>query len=267
MKKYKSPLLIPGILLAITAIVSGILLPKYLLSRKANSQISIVNTAPEDYYLASGTAMAQNASRQLSSLDRIKLISGKWESISEQCSTKEGFLTESEAVALAKKQLEYYYETSAYPYSLTSAYDNWYSWTTELYKYTDTAFNTYTAYLWVIKFTKFDNSVTHTILMTESGTIINAETNDNTIKHSQISKAYLKNAIGNIFCDSDLTALNISENNKTDIHIPYPYIDLTDTDIEYLTNVSISLNSNESENYIIYQYKTDTSYGVGIIPE
>lgn len=284
--KINKPVITPviGFTLAIAAIISGILVPKLLLSQKAKVQMSVVETAPEDYYLASSTVMARRASEQLSSLDRIKLISGTWESASAKCSTTEGFLSESEAVTLAKQQLEYFYDAGVYPYSLSSSYGNWYSWSTELYQYTDTVFNTYTTYLWIIKFTKFDNSLTHTILMTESGTILSAEVSGNTTQDTDIImassdtfspdklncasiiNAYSEENISNII-GKNIYMHSQKRNNSVKITPPYPYIDLSKAEFENIYTIILSIPSKDDESYLIYAYKTDNSYGIGIVPE
>lgn len=273
-----------GLFLAIAAVASGMLIPKFLLNKKSKSQMSVVTTAPEDYYLGSGTAMARKASEQLSSLDRIKLVSGAWGSISSKCDTSEGFLGESAAVNLAKEQLEHFYDANVYPYSLSSTYGNWYSWSTELYQYTDTVFNTYTTYLWVIKFTKFDNSLTHTILMTENGTIVNAEVSNNStvdpkevmvttlafrpekLVYSRIINAYKDFNVQYVLGEN--TRIRDSEQiDSTTLEIPYPYVDTSTAVIKNFYKIVLSEPSKDDENYYIYQYTTNNSYCIGIISE
>lgn len=284
--KAKKSLLIPVLCFALTiaAVLSGILVPKLLLSQKVKAQMSVVETAPEDYYLASSTIMARKASEQLSSLDRIKLIAGTWESTSVKCSTNDGFLNESEAVKLAKQQLEHLYDTGVYPYSLSSSYRNWYSWSTSLYQYTDTAFSTYTAYLWIIEFTKFDNSLTHTILMTENGTILNAEVSGNTVQDSGITMpssdtfspdklncspiidAYSEETISNTIGEN-IYIHDTKRNDTLKTTPPYPHIDLSKAEYENIYNLVLSIPLKDNESYFIYAYKTDSSYGIGIVPE
>ena len=159
-------------------VVLSIVAPKYLLARTLTEQTNHVEVAPEEYYLEAGTMMSRNTSSNLSAVDRIKLISGTWDSNMTKCDITEGFLDEVEAVELAKKQLDVYYKQGVYPYSVQIQYDNLYSYSSELYCYTDTSFDTYTAYLWKITFTKYDNSVENIVYMTESGTILLAWTNN-----------------------------------------------------------------------------------------
>lgn len=261
-----SPYLPVGILLACLAVAGGILLPRLVLKHMTDRQLSVVETAPESYYLASGTAMAKNASEQLSSLDRIKLISGVWESNCVQVSSDEGNLSESEIISLVKSQMEYYYKQNVYPYSLSSTYSNWYSWTTELYRYTDTVFNTYTTYLWVVHFTRFDNTLEHTILITENGTILAAQVNDSNKPFSSIKKIYMNENINDILGDSNIKLETVSE-NVSGYDIPqYPYIDVVGIFNQNIYQVQLSSKGNDAETFYIYQYKTDTTYGFGIAP-
>ncbi len=267
MKKYNLSLsLCLGILLACFAVICGIFLPKLILRKATNKQLSVVKTAPESYYLASGTAMAKNASEQLSSLDRIKLISGVWESSCIQVSPGEGTLSEAEIIALTKQQLEYYYKQNVYPYSLSSSYSNWYSWSTELYCYTDNVFNTYTTYLWVVHFTKFDNMLEHTILITENGTILAAQVNDSSKPFSSVKKVYTNENINSVLGDKNITMNAISQ-NIDDHDIPvYPYIDINDVSDRNIYRITLSSKNDDGEEFYIYQYKTDDTYGFGIAP-
>ena len=109
-----------GLLFACCAmiVVLSIVAPKYLLARTLTEQTNRVEVAPEEYYLEAGTMMSRNTSSNLSSIDRIKLISGTWDSNMEKCEITEGFLDEVEAVELAKKQLDVYYKQDVYPYSV-----------------------------------------------------------------------------------------------------------------------------------------------------
>ncbi len=258
--------LLLGIFLACVAVICGIFLPKLILKKTTDSQLSVVETAPESYYLASGTAMAKNASEQLSSLDRIKLISGTWESNCVQVTPGESTLNEAEIIALTKEQMEYYYKQNVYPYSLSSAYSNWYSWNTELYRYTDTVFNTYTTYLWVVHFTRFDNTLEHTILVTENGTILAAQVNDSSKPFSSIKKVYLNENINDVLGDKNMQMESISE-NIDNIDIPEsPYIDIAGIYDQNIYLISLSSKKGDPEDFYIYQYKTDSTYGFGIAP-
>ena len=64
----------------IAVILASVLVPKYLLARTLFEQMDQVVVAPEEYYVEAGEMMARSASSNLSSVDRIKLIAGTWES-------------------------------------------------------------------------------------------------------------------------------------------------------------------------------------------
>lgn len=256
-----------GILCAALATAGGIFIPKLLLRQKINAKLAVIEIAPESYYLSLDTAMAKNASQHLSSMDRMKLITGRWESSCEQTEQEEASLKESDAVSLARTQLEHYYKEGIYPYSLSSSYSNWYSWSSELYRYTDNVFNTYTTYLWVIHFTRYDSDLVHTILMTDNGTILAADVNDNSKPFSSIKNAYSENGIKQIFTNENIHLEDISQSTDITTIEGYPYIDTTGIYYKNIYTVSLALDRNEPEDYYIYQYRTDTSYGFGIIPK
>ncbi len=250
-------------------VVSGsIILPNRMLTTAGNEHLSLVVEAPEEYYLASATAIAVDASSKLSGTEKINLTTGAWESIITECDISDGFLTETEAVELAKSQLEIFKDNLVYPCSLKSGYKNWYSYQTKLYSCTDATFNTYVAYLWEITFTKYDGSLVHTILMTENGTIINAQVNQPDYKAKSILNSYKDSTIGNIWGNNSARISN--EKNCNDyykLNHSYPSIQIISDSVEQAYYISVSEESEAASSYIIYQYKTDSHYGIGIMPE
>lgn len=257
-----------AIIITIAVVIASIILPEILLKNQADSHVSVVTKAPEEYYLSSATAIAVDASSKLSATDRINLISGAWESTFEECAIDEGFLTESEAVTLAKNQMEIFYDKLVYPCSLSSSYKNWYSYEAKLYSYTDATFNTYTAYLWEITFTKYDNTLAHRILMTESGTILNAEVNQIGFEPKYLSYAYSNDTIVKYFNASSASVdIKKQYTSFSKLTSSYPSVEILPENIDMAFLITVSETKALSENYIIYQYSTDTSYGIGIIPE
>ena len=259
-----------GMAVAVCFVAASIFFSGMLITKALSSDKNVVMEADESYYLPSKSKLAINASMNLSYADRINLVSGSWASSCRECSLDSGFITETEAVSLAKSQMEYYYNAGVYPYSLISHYGNWYSWNARLYEYTDTTFNTYTVYLWCIDFIKYDNSLSHTVLMTENGTIINAEVHTSTDIDIPIINAYTTNTLSytlsEIMGDSSLTLNDFDSNNDT-ININYPQVDAAS--IKNIDSFTISINqSNKApEQFVVYQYQTDASYGIGIIPK
>lgn len=268
-KLHKSPRMlysITGILCTALFIAGGFFVPELILDNISNKNVSSCQDAPENYYLASGTAMAKQASEHLTTIDRIKLISGTWDSSYVQVPTDEGTVSEYDIVALAKQKIDYFYNKSVYPYSLESSYANWYSWDTELYKYTDNIFNTYTIYLWVVHFTKYDNSLTHTVLITENGTVLAAEVSDDSRPFSSIKNVYLDQSVKILLGDTSIQIGNII--NTEDVSLSgYPFIDMHGIYLQNIYKLELSDKRNEADYYYIYQYKSDGKYGIGIIPD
>lgn len=254
-----------GILCVAFFITAGFFVPEFVIEHLSRKDMSVCRTAPESYYSSSGTAMAKQASERLTAIDRMKIISGIWDSSYIRVPTDCGNVTESCIVELARKKINYFYEENAYPYSLEAAYANWYSWETELYKYTDNIFNTYTVYLWLIHLTKYDNSLTHTILITENGTVLAAEVNDDSHSFSSISKVYLNQDIYNLFGDSGIKCEDIAGTYNVNIS-GYPFIDMQGINMQNIYQMKLSDRRNDADYYYIYQYKSDGKYGIGIVP-
>ncbi len=265
MKNNILRILLP-ILLTILVMCCSFILPGYLLDLKTKNDFNETGLAPEEYYLTSNTVMARNASEKLSPMDRVNLITGKWASTMYEASPEEAFLTETEAVELATTRLEIFNRVGVYPYSLSSNYNNWYSWSTKVYRYTDSSFNTYTAYLWVIRFKKFDNSLEHTVIMTEDGIILTAEVNEVPTSPRSISYAY-----SGVYFDYITGAESISCNsitnaaNQSYINVTYPDIDMTGVTYMNPHIVNISETNSEVGNFLIYQYSDTERYGFGMV--
>ena len=267
--KYK---IIPFLLIILTVftICGAIFVPKYLLNRKYNNIQNKVTAAPENYYLASNTAMAKKASELLATYEKTNLITGSWDSVCKKADYEDALLKETDAVALAKQKIDELYAMELYPYSLSSSYNNWYSWTTDLYSYSDTSFNTYTCYLWIITFTRFDNKLTHTILMTEDGVILAGIVNDNTARITPMFVRLNEDSIRSILCDDKIRLENEQAysypnfaNTITEI---YPDNIISEITEQTSIRVSLSFNADAPSDYLVYQTKTNDSYIFGIVP-
>lgn len=264
----------------IAVILASVLVPKYLLARTLSEQMEKVVVAPEEYYVEAGVMMARSASSNLSSVDRIKLIAGTWESEMQKCENTEGFLNEVEAVELAKKQMEYYYQAGVFPYSMQIKYDNMFSYATELYCYTDSSFHTYSAYLWKITFTKYDDSVECVTYMTESGTILLLWTDEKYSPETTMKQCYDNLDIKNVFGDNRFYQVTIGEYMPTTaVEIPYPMEDeLTGEAIaksfstvkpvtEIVSGAVIRMKTSEENiKFQALQYKTEDGYGIVFMP-
>lgn len=264
----------------VAVILASVLVPKYLLARTLFEQMDQVVVAPEEYYVEAGEMMARSASSNLSSVDRIKLIAGTWESEMQKCENTDGFLNEVEAVELAKEQMEYYYQAGVFPYSMQIKYDNMFSYETELYCYTDSSFHTYSAYLWKITFTKYDDSVECVTYMTESGTILLCWTDGEYLPEITMKQCYDNLDMKNVFGDNRFYQVTIGEYMPvTAVEIPYPMEDeLTGEAIaksfstvkpvtEIVSGAVVRVKtSGESIKFQALQYKTEDGAGIVFMP-
>ena len=264
----------------VAVILASVLVPKYLLARTLFEQMEQVVVAPEEYYVEAGKMMARSASSNLSSVDRIKLIAGTWESEMQKCENTDGFLNEVEAVELAKEQMEYYYQAGVFPYSMQIKYDNMFSYATELYCYTDSSFHTYSAYLWKITFTKYDDSVECVTYMTESGTILLLWTDGEYSPEITMKQCYDNLDMKNVFGDNRFYQVTIGEYMPvTAVEISYPMEDeLTGEAIaksfstvkpltEIVSGAVVRVKtSGESIKFQALQYKTKDGAGIVFMP-
>lgn len=265
-----------ALLITSLTIIVATFLPEYLLSLKTKNTLNKVTLAPENYYLASETAIARSASSNLSGLEQMKLIYGSWESDMAKCPISDAFLTESEAVFLATKQLDLHYKNGVFPETVSSKFDNWYSWDTTLYKYTDKTFETYTAYLWKIVFTKYDKENEITVYMTEKGVIIAAHINKKASNTKSLAGLYVNYAsdllnapyakYSNVV--NLMTSKTIAYSSDVDamkLHI-YPFIEDANIRPIFAYSMDLKIPYAEYETYYLYQYESDTDYGFFISP-
>lgn len=191
-KKNYKPLFISAF---IGVILAGIFLPGILLHYTFQSDLNKISSVPKEYYISS-SVISKNASAKLTEYEKMKLISGAWESIEKPVDSNQSNITELEAANLAKAAVEELYQNLLYPYHFESSYGNWYSWDASLYQCTEINFNTYTTYYWLITFYKYDSSETHKVLITENGTLLSVGVNralysdNNNI--TQNARAYFK---------------------------------------------------------------------------
>ncbi|MDE6761005.1 MAG: hypothetical protein K2J90_10060 [Lachnospiraceae bacterium] len=207
-KKHKS-LLIYGFPVIVLA---GILLPGILLHIIFSMDLGKTLPAPRDYYIASNSVISRNASSKLTEYEKMKLISGVWESTETPVDSSQSGITETDAVELAKKAVDELYEDMLYPYHFDSSYGNWYSWDAELYQCTESTFHTYTAYYWMIHFYKYDDTETHKILMTENGTLLCISVNRPNLKpHPNDNNQETANSSFSSYADSKNFTRNTRE--------------------------------------------------------
>ncbi len=164
-------------------VLTGIFLPGILIEGQERKMVGGVQAVPAQY-IASDSLLAKEASESLKLSDRIQLITGQWESETQEAYSYEMTLEDYEAAALARDSMEAIYQKEQYPSNIASSYANWYTWEAFPMKAVDTTFHTYSAYYWKIVFTKYDGTETHTVFLLEDGTVLLAEAEGENIRES-----------------------------------------------------------------------------------
>ncbi len=178
-----------SILLAVFCMV----LPGTVVQLQAENNIQVVHQAPGAYNYSSGQMIVQ-----MTLYERMKLISGEWESNWQQveqdsvrsASTMpvvmytvpgqtgdnqlEGYcyLDYQSVLECAQAGLNELYEMGIYPEEAKSTYNNWYRPEVSLYQYTDSVFNSYTCYVWLVELDYYDGSFSHILLIDDTSGII-----------------------------------------------------------------------------------------------
>ncbi|MCR5700843.1 MAG: hypothetical protein K6G76_01715 [Lachnospiraceae bacterium] len=174
-----------NIIICITALALVsfcVVLPRFILRRNTEKKFNTVAEVPAEYYSGPSEAVVKNASKQLSTYQKLQLISGIWDSEISEASDSEINITELDAKDLAITKLIDLSSNGLYPTNVDSDYQKWYSWEAHSYKAVDTTFQTYAAIYWDITFTKYDNSESHRIIITENGDVLFANASSNTSK-------------------------------------------------------------------------------------
>lgn len=150
----------------------GIALPGTLLHFTFASNLNTVQNVPEEYYNSSDSTISKSASAKLSDYERIKLISGAWNSTVKQTDISESALNDAAVAELARAAVSELNAAGAYPYQFSSTYNNWYSWKVQCFHCTENSFHTYSADCFLVTFYRYDNDEVHDVLITEDGTLL-----------------------------------------------------------------------------------------------
>lgn len=188
--------------------VLGMVLPGILLHMTFSSKLGAVSPISTDLYDTSNSAIAKNASMKLTEYERMKLISGSWESTQTEVDTSSSNISEVEAVELARNTVSELYTTNAYPYHFDSTYDNWYSWETSCYQCIESSFRTYSAYYWKVTFYRYDTDEIHEVLITENGTLLAIRNNKPKETLKSLSSSWIT-AMNNYYKTQHADAENI----------------------------------------------------------
>jgi hypothetical protein len=268
--------------LTIIAALSGIFLPEIILKHKGQDILNTAESAPLEYYSAASSVVARNSSAKLSEFQKMQLISGAWDSRDSEASQDESRITEYEAVNLAQTALGSLYDAGLYPSTISSDYGNWYSWTANCYKATDTTFNTYTSYYWIISFSRYDETESHTVLMTEEGSVLLAVADIRDYKYTPESL----DSLYSVLYESDrreTSVIALSSKDELLDDIPeYPHFELGSMEYSAVSLLMVGRDSVSSvdkfreyyqdstsedmEFYYLFQCEGEDSYAVGIIP-
>lgn len=126
----------------------------------------------DDYYDITTSAASQTISRKLTESDRIKLITGEWESIVTECDSNP-LLTDSQAQAeTARAAVNKLYQMKLYDHDFYPTDKDWYSWDIEYFRCTDVEKGLYSAYYYVVHFYEYNGDFIADVKISENGTII-----------------------------------------------------------------------------------------------
>lgn len=253
--RIRNRLLLAAVIVVVPA---GIILPGRVLAIQGEQEYDQVGAVPEQY-LASSSAMAKNASTNLKTTERLRLITGQWESEGTEAKSFEMEQEDYEAVALVRTGMKELYDTHQYPVDLSSDYSNWYTWAAKSYKAVDTTFHTYTAYYWIIHFEKYDGSETHTIQMLDDGTIFLAEA----VMQEDVDVTQLTAAADALPEEEERTVTAWEADRLAEISPLFTYenADITGMNLQALTQVE------EEDNYYILQMYQGKKYLYSIVPQ
>ncbi len=233
---------------------ASVYLPKLFLDRQQKKHLDKVNVVPTEYYSGPSVAVVKSASRQLSSYQRLQLITNVWDSNISIASKEECGISEYDAYTLATDSIfRLHHNQELYPELLGSAYRNWYSWKATPYKAVDTTFGIYAAIYWEIVFTKYDGSETHTVIIDENGELLYAFASGK--KDYSDYEPYINKTI------TEVSVNNISKDIISNYHIS---VLEENPDTKIITYTDVKGTSNELYNY--YIIKGDEYYGIFTTP-
>ena len=283
------------IIVTISVAAASIWLPGFLMQKNNKKTYESINDVPHEYYSGPSEAIIKNASKQLSREERIRLITGVWESRANTATADECSITEFGIKTLTENRVRDLYIKGLYPKNLMSDYNNWYAWSATPYKALDTTFKTYAAIYWDLTFTKYDNSEVHRFIVTENGDILYAEMN--TKKEEEKSLSNFSPRLSNIsylFYDfGNVTSTTYNSGSSRIVYTPSEtiafstkYVEHPDEDLLLLLDkvhnfisgtsdvhpddiyeLGQSTNSTVAAKYLVASQKTDNSFRIVMIPE
>lgn len=286
MKKSNPIYIVLPVFITLLVIVGGMILPQLLLTNYSNSTNNIITSIDSSQYVGDNSATAALASSQLTEYERLRLITNLWEGDSFRVDAR---FSEEDAYSMytkVKQELHRLYKSGLYPVAfLEGDGDNWYSWTASRYCCTDSTFHSFSAYYWVIELYKYNHAEHHTVLISETGTILYAESTSTRLASiNDISRKYTVFSIINqpprphsyIELDRDTVLPNYREIKIPQKRTSVGAIVVGDDSITSLDmlNDSYSVNngnaSSSNEYYYVFQSREGTDfamhYTIGILP-
>ena len=272
--KNKTTLLI---IITVLFALGGILLPGMILVQKNNADIDAASVLSSEYYSGTSPTISRNASLQLSSYQKMMLISGAWESETTIADPEESTITKYQAATMARTAINNLNFQDLYPCSIDTGFKNWCTWDSTLYKSTDVNFHTYTAYFWKVSLELYDGTEQHTIYLMEDGTLLCAYTNLPYFIFSSATDARKKTssngkAVSYVPYNGTADALPL----YPDVEIPWSRLRIKDAcimvigndELNTLSKVNLAYNEpdNTNEYYYLYQLISDWFYMYTIIP-
>lgn len=187
-----------GLVLTVLLAFCCLILPGAIVSIQAVADRNVVHQTAVSFY----SSKSQTAVR-MTLYERMKLISGEWESRWEEVDQhamkniqniprekrpaagngQEGslelqgycYMDDQSVLERAEADLKRFYDAGFYPADPESSYSNWYRPTITLYQYSDAVFDSYVCYVWLVELEYYDGSMKHTILLDDTtGTILAA---------------------------------------------------------------------------------------------
>ncbi|MCM1496797.1 MAG: hypothetical protein NC089_13505 [Bacteroides sp.] len=180
-----------SVLLAVFCMI----LPGILVNAQAERNKNTVHQASASYY----SSRTQTAV-QMTLYERMKLISGEWESNWAEVNQQEMqdiskipeasrpnlqsgqggdleltgycYMDYQSVLEHVEEELKVYYEVGFYPENPESTYSNWYRPTVKLYQFSDAIFDSYICYVWLVELEYYDGSMRHTVLLDDTSGMI-----------------------------------------------------------------------------------------------
>lgn len=164
-----------SIILIFFAAACGMFIPGFFLKQSSESLSGQIQKAPATIKKGYGNTSIQLASSQLTEYEKIKIIVNPDNPGSPVYKSNTHIKSNYTMVELAKDRLEKLYLSKLYPSSFKDKTGNWYSYDVTCFEATDSTFQIFSSYYWLITLTKYDKSENHTVLITENGTILYAQ--------------------------------------------------------------------------------------------